>query len=163
MNILKFPDEKLRIKSKTVEKIDTSLLNFIKNLIKFMYGNKGCVGIAAPQVGVHKRVIIVDASFHKKTTECNGLLIMLNPQIIEFSGESINREGCLSVPDYTGNVKRSFFIKTKFLDINGKEKIIQTSGFEAVVIQHEIDHLDGILFIDRITNLKRDLFERKNY
>jgi peptide deformylase len=163
MNILKFPDEKLRVKSKPIEKIDAELTDFIKNLKNFMYENKGCVGIAAPQVAMHKRIIIVDASFHKKTTECNGLLIMLNPQIIEFSGESINREGCLSVPDFTGNVKRSFFIKAKFTDINGEEKIIQTSGFEAVVIQHEIDHLDGILFIDRITNLKRDLFKRKNY
>lgn len=163
MKILLFPDEKLRLKSKKIEKLDDGILRFTENLKNFLYTNKGCVGIAAPQVGHFERIIIVDVKGHKKTTECNGTLIMINPEIQESSGESINREGCLSVPDYTGNVKRNFYIKVKYISLNGEEKILTTSGFEAVVLQHEIDHLNGILFIDRIANLKRDLFKRKVY
>ncbi len=163
MKILLFPDEKLRLKSKKVERINYGIIRFAESLKDFLYSNKGCVGIAAPQVGHFEKIIIVDVTGHKKTTECHNLIIMLNPEIIESSGESINREGCLSVPDYTGNVERNYYVKIKYINLNGDEKILTTTGFEAVVLQHEIDHLDGILFIDRITNLKRDLFKRKVY
>lgn len=88
---------------------------------------------------------------------------MINPEIIEEEGLVINREGCISVPDFTGNVNRPENIKVKYTDMEENEKTIMIFGFEAVVVQHEIDHLDGILFIDRIKNSKRDLFNRKNY
>ncbi len=127
MKILLFPDEKLRLKSKRIEKLNDDVLKFAENLKNFLYKNKGCVGIAAPQVGHFERIIIVDVSNHKKTTECNGLLIMINPEIIERSGKSINREGCLSIPDYTGNVERNFYIKIKYLTLDGQENTLSTS------------------------------------
>lgn len=161
--IRRFPDPVLREKSERIKKLDNNLLELINKVKDLMYVNKGCVGIAAPQAGFLKRLVVVDVSKHKKAIENHGLLIMINPEIIEADGIIINREGCLSVPDFTGNVRRPENIKVKYIDIEGDERTIKTFGFEAVVIQHEIDHLDGILFIDRIKNSKRDLFDRKSY
>jgi len=161
--IRRFPDPVLREKSGQIRKLDKNINDFIDKLKELMYSNKGCVGIAAPQVGFLKRIVIIDISKHKKTIENHGLLFMINPEIIEEDGLILNREGCLSVPDFTGNVTRAENIKVKYIDIEGNEKKIMTFGFEAVVVQHEIDHLDGILFIDRIRNSKRDLFDRKKY
>jgi peptide deformylase len=161
--IRRFPDPILREKSDEIKKIDKNLIDFIEKLKDLMYSNKGCVGIAAPQVGFLKKIVLVDTSKHKKAIENHGFLLMINPQIIECDGVTITREGCLSVPDFTGNVTRFENIKVKYFDISGEAKSIMTFGFEAVVIQHEIDHLDGVLFIDRIKNSKRDLFNRKNY
>jgi peptide deformylase len=161
--IRRFPDPILREKSEVIKKLNNDLIEFVNKLKNFMYENKGCVGIAAPQVGFLKRIIIVDVSKHKKAVGHHGLIIMINPRIIEENGLIINREGCLSVPDFTGNVSRPENVKVKYIDLKDNERIITASGFEAVVIQHEIDHLDGILFIDRIKNSKRDLFDRKKY
>lgn len=161
--IRRFPDPILREKSDNIKKYDRNLMEFIEKLKNIMYINKGCVGIAAPQVGFLKKIIIIDVSKHKKAIENHGLLVMINPEIIDLEGNIINREGCLSVPDFTGNVSRTENIKVKYFDIEEKEKTIMTFGFEAVVIQHEIDHLEGILFIDRIRNSKRDLFDRRKY
>ncbi len=161
--IKRFPDPVLREKSVEIKQLDKNINNFIDKLKEFMYSNKGCVGIAAPQVGFLKRIVIIDVSKHKKIIENHGLLVMINPEITEMDGLIINREGCLSVPDFTGNVSRSENIKVKYIDIEENEKTIMTSGFEAVVVQHEIDHLNGVLFIDRIRNSKRDLFDRKKY
>ncbi len=163
MRVLFFPDAILREKSEEIKIFSDKTSDFISQLQLTMYANKGCVGIAAPQVGELKRIVIVDVSGHKKATEKNGLLVMINPVVLDYSGAVINREGCLSVPDYTGNVERADSIKVKFINIKGREQALNTSGFEAVVIQHEIDHLDGILFIDRIKNIRGDLFMRKKY
>lgn len=160
MNIILFPDERLRQQAKAVKTPDIAFINRLKEL---MYINKGCVGVAAPQVGHMERIAIIDGTGHKKVVECHGLTVFINPEIIAVSGSSINREGCLSVPDYTGNVERGDYVKIKYMDINGEERIFETKGFEAVIAQHEIDHLEGKLFIDRITNTKRDLFARKKY
>ncbi|MEI7542849.1 MAG: peptide deformylase [bacterium] len=163
MNILLFPNPVLREKTRFVKTFDNSLNLFTQSLTEFMYINKGCVGLAAPQVGELIRVVVVNATGHKKVTKTSGLLVLVNPEIISFSGSTINREGCLSVPDFTGNVERANQIKIKYQDIHGKSNSLETSGFEAVILQHEIDHLDGVLFIDRIRNSKRDLFKRKLY
>lgn len=162
LDILLFPDELLRKTSKYITDIDASTANFVEELVFTLHANKFCVGIAAPQVGVLKRIIVVDVTGSKKADKHNGLLMMLNPEITFAEGSSINREGCLSVPDYTGNVERNFSLCVKYLNINGKEQILKTSGFEAIVIQHEIDHLNGIIFLDKIKNLKRDLFRRNS-
>lgn len=163
MKIYRFPDPLLREKSLFLKEIDGSTAGFMERLKDGMYANKGCVGVAAPQVGELKRIVVVDATGHKKVPVSHGLLIMANPQILAVSGSTINREGCLSVPDYTGNVERGDYVKVKYMDINGEEKMLEADGFEAVILQHEIDHLDGVLFIDRVKNTKRDLFPRKNY
>lgn len=161
--ILLFPDEALRKKAKAVQDVDGSLSHFIARLTLTMQKQKGCVGIAAPQVGDGRRIIVTDVSSHRKATEKHGLVVMINPEMLGGHGSVVTREGCLSVPDFTGNVERKSVIAVRYTSPESRECILETSGFEAVVIQHEFDHLDGILFLDRIANLKRDLFRRKTY
>ncbi len=164
LDILKYPDKRLKIVSKPVENFDKDFKEFVDNLIYTMYNSPAGVGIAAPQVNKHIRTIIVDVSNykHKKNKVNHGLLVLSNPKIIAYDGEIIIREGCLSVPDYTGNVKRHYWIKVEAQDINGNTVEFDTEGFEAVAIQHELDHLDGKLFIDRVVSPK-DIFRRKVY
>jgi peptide deformylase len=118
------------------------------------------VGVAAPQIGAPYRVIIVDANRSKRHTG-QGRFLLFNPEIVSAAGRQVLREGCLSIPDYTGNVTRAETVVVEGLDQNGVQVRIESTGYEAVVFQHEIDHLDGILFLDRITNVKTDLFRRK--
>jgi peptide deformylase len=120
------------------------------------------VGVAAPQIGDLRRVAVVDVSRSKLGRDNHhGLLTMVNPEIISRSGQKVMREGCMSVPDYTGNVTRAAEIVVEFRDRDGSERVIRASGFEAVAIQHELDHLDGLLFLDRVSSLKTDVFRRK--
>lgn len=160
MNILKLPNPLLREKSKRVEVVNTEIISFAGRLKEQVYLNKGCVGIAAPQTGNMRQIVVVDASAGRKKCENHGLIEMINPLIIREEGSSINREGCLSVPEFTGNVERAESIAVKYLDLSGEERVLETSGFEAVIFQHEIDHLEGILFPDRVVS-RRDLFLRK--
>ncbi len=164
LKILTYPDERLKVVSKEVEDFGKDFKEFVEKLKYTMYNSPGGVGIAAPQVNKHIRTIIVDASHykHKKNKLNHGLLILSNPKIVAYDGEIIIREGCMSVPDYTGNVKRHNWIKVEAQDINGNIIEFDTEGFEAVVIQHELDHLDGKLFIDRVSSPK-DIFKRKVY
>ncbi|MCS7298356.1 MAG: peptide deformylase [Spirochaetia bacterium] len=166
LEVIKFPDSRLKMLSKEVkfdEENEEEIQNFIDNLIETMYNAPGGIGISSPQVGVHKRIIVVDARPNKKTTVSHGLVVMINPVIVYSEGNIIVREGCMSIPDYTGNVERKEKIVVKGFDRNFKEIQIETEGMEAVVFQHEIDHLDGILFIDRIKDPQTDLFRRKKY
>jgi peptide deformylase len=120
------------------------------------------VGVAAPQIGDLRRVAVVDVSRSKLGRDNHhGLLTMVNPEIISRSGQKVMREGCMSVPDYTGNVTRAEEIIVEFLDRDGSERVIRAAGFEAVAIQHELDHLDGLLFLDRVSSLNTDVFRRK--
>ncbi|HDQ26617.1 MAG TPA: peptide deformylase [bacterium] len=163
MNILLFPNPVLREKSEKIKDITQKTAGLAASLEKLLSANKGCVGIAAPQTGKLQRLVVVDVTGHKKAEQQSGQLILINPEVLIAQGASENREGCLSVPDFTGNVKRADGLRIKYIDIDSNERLLETSGFEAVVIQHEIDHLDGVLFIDRIKNSRRDLFKRKNY
>jgi peptide deformylase len=129
-----------------------------------MRAGPGSVGVAAPQIGVTLRVCVVDVSASRQGKENNhGLLFMINPEITTRRGSAYMREGCMSVPDYTGDVERATEITLRFTDGDGSRHEITASGFEAVAIQHEMDHLDGLLFLDRITSLKTGLFRRKSY
>ncbi|MEN3028694.1 MAG: peptide deformylase [Aquificaceae bacterium] len=162
--ILTYPDERLKLPSLEVVSFDRKLEEFAQNLIHTMKTSPGCVGIASPQVGVHKRIIVVDTSSskHKENKVSHGLMVLVNPVILQKEGEFTVREGCLSVPDYTGNVKRHYWIKVQAFDVKGKKVEFETEGFEAVVIQHEMDHLEGKLFLERLLS-PRDLFRRKVY
>ncbi len=162
--IITYPDGRLKVPSLEVVSFDKELDSFIEDLIYTMKTSPGCVGIASPQVGVHKRIIVVDTSNskHKENKLSHGLMVLINPEIVQREGELIIREGCLSVPDYTGNVKRNYWIRVKAFDRKGNLLEFETEGFEAVVIQHEIDHLDGKVFIERLVSPK-DLFRRKVY
>ena len=148
--------------SKAVETIDDSLLGFISDLEETMRAGPGAVGIAAPQVGRFDRVVIVDLTGKPKLKH-HGRLILINPVITSHEGNVVGREGCLSVPDYTGNVARWEFIEIKSLDEFGNEHVYQMEGFEARVAQHEMDHLDGYVFLDRLVSRRGSLFRRKVY
>lgn len=162
--IITYPDERLKMPSFEVVSFDKELDSFIQDLVYTMKTSPGCVGIASPQVGVQKRIIVVDTSGskHKENKISHGLMVLINPEIVQSDGEFVVREGCLSVPDYTGNVKRHYWIKVRALDQGGNPIEFETEGFEAVVIQHEIDHLEGKVFLERLISPK-DLFRRKVY
>ena len=136
----------------------------MEDLVDTMRAGPGSVGVAAPQIGVSLSACVVDVSGNRHGKDNNhGLLLMLNPEIITASGSSVMREGCMSVPDYTGDVERATAITVSYMDLSGVSQNFEASGFEAVAIQHEMDHLDGVLFLDRIVSLKTGLFRRKNY
>ncbi|WP_297456449.1 peptide deformylase [Persephonella sp.] len=164
LEILRYPDERLKKPSIEVVDFGKEFKEFVDKLLYTMKNSPAGVGIAAPQVNKHIKTIIVDASEykHKHNKLNHGLMILSNPRIIANDGEIVIREGCLSVPDYTGNVKRHYWIKVEAEDINGNTITFDTEGFEAVVIQHEMDHLIGKLFIDRVASPK-DIFKRKVY
>lgn len=160
LRILTIPDPVLKQISAPVETISQHVIKLIEDMRETMTSSKFCVGIAAPQTGVLSRIIVVNVSLNPKPHRNNGLLIMINPQITYSSGKLKSREGCLSVPEFTGNVSRKDKITVEYLDINGKKQTLNTSGFESIVIQHEIDHLDGIVFLDKVSSLKTDIFKR---
>jgi peptide deformylase len=160
--ILKLPDERLKQASAPVEEFDAELQRFIEDLEETRLAGPAAVGIAAPQVGHFRRIVIVDISA-KKDIVGHGHLVLINPEIVHWEGYEMGREGCLSVPDYTGNVIRASRIAVKAQSSDGTERQLEMEGFEARVAQHEIDHLDGLLFIDRVVSRRTDLFRRKVY
>ena len=161
--VLLYPNPILKEICTPVESWDESVDTILQNLVDTMVAAGHSVGIAAPQIGDTRRAVVVDVSHSKlgKKQENHGLLQMVNPRIIEREGQTVVREGCMSVPDYTGNVTRAERIVVQFQDQDQQLQVIKTDGFEAIAIQHEIDHLDGYLFLDRVSSLKTDLFRRK--
>jgi peptide deformylase len=156
-----YPDPLLKTPSMEVSKITGAIEHDIRNMIESMYALPRCVGLAAPQVGIPLRILVVDVSRHPKTKRHHGLIVLVNPKLLEASGEWLLREGCASVPDYTGNVKRFKKVTVSALNEHGRAVTIEAEGFEAVALQHELDHLNGLLFLDRLT--PQDLFRRKSY
>lgn len=165
--ILTYPDERLKRIAAPVERFDAELAEFVAILETTMRAGPGAVGIAAPQIGDSRRVIVVDASTRPKTphpeSSYHGRLVLINPEIDAWEGSVAGREGCLSVPDYTGNVLRAERITLEALDGDGAPRRYHMQGFEARVVQHEIDHLNGMLFLDRLVSRRNDLFRRKVY
>ncbi len=152
--ILKQPDDRLRQKADAVLTFGASLEALVEELEETMRAGTGGVGIAAPQIGEKLRLIVVDCRASLRPCKNHGLLYMANPFVDEIDGESLGREGCLSVPDWVGMVPRAKTIRVSFDDLLGNRQQIESTGFEARVIQHEIDHLDGILFTDRVISTK---------
>lgn len=134
----------LRMQAEEVKKIDKKLQRFLKDMAETMYAADG-VGLAAPQVGVSKRIVVIDVG--------EGLIEMINPVIVKREGSVIGGEGCLSVPDYEGEVERAEYVECEFTDRNGKRMLLQTDGLLAIAVQHELDHLDGVLFIDKAKSI----------
>lgn len=155
--ILTYPDPELKKKSAPVTVIDDNLRQLVKDMAETMYDAPG-IGLAAPQIGVHQRVIVIDIA---GSDEPPDLIAAINPVIVHAEGETFEEEGCLSVPKYAANVRRHAKIVVKGLNIDGEEMTWKAEGLLAVAFQHEIDHLDGILFIDQISQLKRDMFRRR--
>jgi peptide deformylase len=162
--ILIYPDPILKTACTPVTAFDGEISLLIDDLVDTMRAGPGSVGVAAPQIGVSLRVCVVDVSQNRLGRENNhGLLALVNPEVVGREGAAIMREGCMSVPDYTGDVERATSITVRYLDGAGETCELEASGFEAVAIQHEMDHLDGLLFLDRIASLKTGLFRRKKY
>ena len=158
-----FPDSLLKTPSRPVERITPAVRQLLDDLIETMRHHPRCVGLAAPQVGSSLAVAVVDVTGYPKATHSSGLLVLVNPQVVAQGGGVIQREGCLSIPDLTGNVRRALRVQVKALDASGNAWLRWFEGFEAIAIQHELDHLSGTLFLDRITNVRADLFRRKRY
>ena len=163
MEILTIPDDRLKQLSEPVTDFDQALLEFVSALERTRQQGPAAVGIAAPQVGHFQRIAIVDCSNTRKPVPNHGNLVLVNPEITHWEGYDMGREGCLSVPDYTGNVIRATHIRLKAQDPSGKTHAFEMEGYEARAVQHEIDHLDGTLFIDRVVSRRTDLFKRKVY
>lgn len=159
-HIRQFPDPALRKVSEPIRRIDAGVRDLIDRLIQTMRKQPGGVGIAAPQIGVLRQVAIVDVSPKVPGAQ---LIILINPQIIDFQGWEVFREGCMSLPDYTANVRRAEQILVRWRGLDFKKCELSTSGLEARCIQHEVDHLNGLLFVDRVASLKSDVFRRKRY
>ncbi len=155
LNILEFPDERLRKKAAPVEVFDESLRRLVGDMLETMYQAPG-IGLAATQVNVHKRVIVMDVSEEKNAPVC-----LINPEIIERCGEEEMEEGCLSVPGIFERVRRAERIRVRALDAQGNTSEFDAEGLLAVCIQHEVDHLEGRLFVDRLSPLKRQLVRKK--
>ena len=162
LTILTYPDPRLKTISVPLSVFDEALHSFIKDLTETMRAGPGSVGIAAPQVGKFQRIVIVDVSSKPKIKH-HGHLVLINPEITEWTGFAVGREGCMSVPDYTGNVIRAKSIHLVAQDVDGVTCEYEMEGYEARAIQHEMDHLDGLLFLDRLVSRRHDLFQRKVY
>ena len=176
--IVHIPDPVLRRKSQPVQRVDDELRKFLDDMLETMYDAPG-IGLAAVQVGEPLRIFTVDCAKREEDEEAEGEtngeqvkaeeeepprdpIFLINPEIVSFSDErSVYEEGCLSIPDYYADVERPAACTVKYLDRDGKEQILEADGLLATVIQHEYDHLNGVLFIDHISKLKRDMVIRK--
>ena len=158
LNILTYPDKNLRGLSKPVDNIDGALIGLINKMTSIMYASSG-VGLAAIQVGIEKKIIIYDIEQEKGN---RALQTLINPKIISMDGKTISEnEGCLSLPDFRANVKRAASVFAKGIDRDGNPLEIEAEGLLSIVLQHEIDHLNGVLFIDHISTLKRNLYKKR--
>jgi peptide deformylase len=141
--------------------IDEDARALAQDLIDTMRAHERCVGVAANQIGTLMRCVVVDVTGHTKARTTHGLIVLFDPIVTSSSGAEIGREGCLSLPDLTANVKRAKNVVVEGLGPDGARARIETDAFEARALQHEIDHLDGILFLDRVSSLATDVFRRK--
>ncbi len=153
--ILTFPDPRLREKSKMVAEVTDKIRSIMDDMLEVMYEAPG-IGLAAPQVNIHKRIVVMDLSDEK-----NSPMFFINPEIITSSGTEEMEEGCLSVPEYTAIVERPSEVTVKALDRDGNEFELECDDLLAVCIQHEIDHLNGKLFVDYLSPLKRQMVRKK--
>ena len=162
--MLRVPDPVLKTRARELRETELELAQRVAaDLLDTMQAHSRCVGLAAPQIGELVRIVAVDCREHPRAPDASALLLLVNPQIVARDGEEVAREGCLSIPELTANVRRSVTIEVEALTPDGEPTALTSQGFEARCIQHELDHLDGILFLDRVDSLDRDVFRRKSY
>jgi len=155
-----YPDPVLRNKTSRVERIDSSLDRLIKDMVETLHAAPG-VGLAANQVGVPLQLAVIDLSSREDEDQRHPLLVIINPEILSMEGSVVEEEGCLSIPDYAEKVKRAARVKVRAQDRKGKVFELEAEGLMAKALQHEIDHLNGLLFIDKLSTLKKSLFKRR--
>ena len=160
--VLLLPDPRLKQRSLPVGEVDDEARALAVDLIDTMRSRPACVGLAAPQIGVLKRAFVIDVTGHKKARSCHGELVLFDPEVVTASAPVVAREGCLSVPDLTGDVSRAGQLVLRGLTPEGGTRVLEVDAFEARAVLHEIDHLDGRLFLDRVTSADA-VFRRKVY
>ena len=149
--VVRLPDPVLKRVADRVERIDAAALALAEDLVDTMRASPGCVGLAAPQLGESIQAFALDVTGHKKARSCHGLVVLFNPEILLAHGPVAGREGCMSVPDLTGDVARHTELVVRGLSLEGTERIYTVDAFEARAFQHEIDHVHGLLFLDRVS------------
>ena len=157
--VVQFPDPRLKKVSESISEVSDEIRELARDMIDVMYDEPG-IGLAAPQVGASVRMFVIDTEWSEEDAQRNPV-VMINPEFIHKEGKITWEEGCLSVPDYTAEVDRPAHVTVKAIDLDGKEIVEEAEGLRAVCLQHEYDHLDGTLFIDRISRLKRSLYVKK--
>ena len=160
--VVRYPATVLKAPAASLEPGDEAVAIW-SDLVNTMRASPACVGIAGPQIGVAARAFCMDVTGHRKARSCSGLVVLINPEIVAHDGAKVAREGCMSLPDFTGNVRRALTVTVRGTTPEGAEREIVADAFEARALQHEIDHLDGLLFLDRVSSLTADLFPRKRY
>ena len=154
LQIITVPNPLLKEKSEDVKEFDQNLKNTIRNMYDTLYSSGNGIGLAAPQVGIMKRIVVIDI----KEKEKSNPITFINPKIVKKSKETfVNEEGCLSIPDFFANVERHKEVEVQWLNENGDLKSANYNGLMSICIQHEIDHLNGVLFIDHISKIKRKM------
>ena len=162
--VLRYPHPSLKQKARELGSDDAGVIAEVAtDLVDTMQSFGHCVGLAAPQLDHLVRMVAVDVTGHKKATTQNGLLVLVNPVVVETEGAEVGREGCLSIPHLTANVRRATRIRVEAGTPDGERVSVESEAFEARCLLHEIDHLDGLLFLDRVDSLASDVFRRKNY
>jgi peptide deformylase len=158
LRIYTYPDEVLRHKADPVDEVDQDIARLMDDMVETMYVNNG-IGLAAPQVGVSKRVIVVHVNIDEE--EQHPLIVLANPEIVESDGVVEFEEGCLSLPGFTTMIKRAMNITVRGLGRDGNEVLMEASDLVAIALQHEIDHLEGTLIIDKASTIKRQFYKKK--
>lgn len=156
-----YPDPILKRSAALVGEPDEHHRILAGDLVDTMRAHPRCVGIAANQIGALWRCIAVDVTDHPRARSCHGLIVLFDPEILFEAGEEVSREGCLSLPDLTANVRRATAVVVRGHSPAGVERVVEADAFEARALLHEIDHLDGVLFLDRVANMQTDIFRRK--
>lgn len=162
-DVLLFPHPALKLVAQPLRGRPEEAERVTGDLLDTMAAHTGCVGLAAPQLDELVRAVVVDVSEHPKAKTSNGLLVLCDPLVVGAEGEKVAREGCLSIPHLTANVRRATRIEVEASTPAGDPVAVESEGFEARCLLHEIDHLDGLLFLDRVDSLATDVFRRKNY
>ncbi len=155
-----YPDPVLRNKTTRVARIDNDINQLIEDLVQTMHAAPG-VGLAANQIGVPLQVAVIDLSTREEKAQQHPLLVIINPELISMEGSVVEEEGCLSIPDYAEKIKRAARVKVRAQDRTGKQFELEAEGLLAKALQHEIDHLNGLLFIDKLSTLKKGIFKRR--
>jgi len=160
--VLALPDPFLQRPSAKVGTVDADALLLADHLLDTMRARPACVGLAAPQIGVGLRAFAIDVTGHRRARSCSGELVLFDPELLSAAGPETAREGCLSVPDLTGDVARATEVVVRGIGVDGCERIVEADAFEARALLHELDHLDGFLFLDRVTSAHA-VYRRKVY
>ena len=160
--VLTLPDPFLQRPAAKVGTVDADALNLAGDLLDTMRARPACVGLAAPQIGVGLRAFAIDVTGHRKARSCAGELVLFDPELLSAGGPEVAREGCLSIPDLTGDVARATEVVVRGIGVDGSERVVEADAFEARAILHELDHLDGFLFLDRVAS-PHSVYRRKVY